>query len=76
MVQFSSSAQRNAFRRRGVRLRSRFFARENQSLRRSPQSDTKLWYVASLQFDSVLTENGRRFLLLLEAVGVLIRYLR
>ena len=35
---FHRHAQRNAFRRRAVRLQSRLFARWNQSLRRSPNS--------------------------------------
>jgi hypothetical protein len=36
---FHLLAQRNAFRRRGVRLQSRSFARSNQSLTRSPKSN-------------------------------------
>ena len=36
---FHPRAQRNAFRRRDVRLQSRSFARWNQSLRRSPNSN-------------------------------------
>ena len=36
---FHPHAQRNAFRRRDVRLQSRSFARWNQSLRRSPNSN-------------------------------------
>jgi hypothetical protein len=38
---FHPHAQRNAFRRRGVRQHSRSFARWNQSLRRSPNSNRR-----------------------------------
>jgi hypothetical protein len=38
-VSFSSRAQPNAFHCRDARLQSRLFARENQSLRHSPNSN-------------------------------------
>ena len=46
---FHPHAQRNAFRRRDVRLQSRSFARWNQSLRRSPNSNRLLGIVDHLR---------------------------
>jgi organic hydroperoxide reductase OsmC/OhrA len=40
---FHPHAQRNGFGRRGARLQSRLFARWNQSLRRSPNSNRLCW---------------------------------
>jgi hypothetical protein len=67
---FRRRARQNAFRRRDPRQQSRLSALGINSP--SPSSRA----LASVQSNSVVTENGRRFLLLFEAVGVLIRYLR